>query len=237
MRRRIALASGRAVAAVLFDKPEDQVSEAEAMAALETVGTEEDGDRKARALRAGWRAAAEVLNVGGLLSSALTGPLVDALDALDTGEALGMAKPSPSRRRKNAVERDEFERMLAFQVHFACGRWGVSKSRAVAIVTGVVQPSDGGKKPVIVDGRPYPTVEKPVLPMPQGIEFDRLRKAATRGEKKLGEAKLAAAHADGEAERDGRRLSTFAAFKVRAYSAQWADAKTRAMLWRRLGLV
>ncbi len=233
MKRRVALASGRAVAAVLFDKPEGQVTGAEAMAALNYLNTEEDEERRDRALRAGVRASASVLNMGGLLPSELSIPLVAALDALDLGQARGMAKPSPSRRHQNVVERVEFERMLAFQVHFTRGRWEVSKDRALAIVTGVARNSSK-IAPTFIGGKPYPTVENPALRMPPGVGFARLKKMLDRGEKELGADKKTAAYKDGVAEREERPLSVHAAFRVKAYTDQWQDAALRAKHWARL---
>lgn len=182
IRLRIARATGRAMAAVLLGKDEAQVTDAEAMAAHVDHIHEYDEDKQDRVIRAGWRAAARTLDAEGLLPGILGAHLTLALSDLDKGKVRGMAKPPPKlRRSENALARMDAARDLAFYVHWAMGRYNISKSHALVAVTGL---------PEGAEGREYAKVMEPKMALAGPQTYDALIKQLAKGERYWGKAAL-----------------------------------------------
>lgn len=195
---RVAIASGRAMAAVLLDKPEDQVTDAEAEAAHADHVGEHDEARQGRVIRAGWRAASAVLEREGLLPGLLPVHLEMALAGLDKGEARGMVMPSPApKRSKKAAARIDDVRLLALYVHQAMGFHNISREHALVAVTGL---------PAGLRGRKYPKVMEPTFSPRIAMTYDTLSKRLAEGEKALDRATLEKMRAVGAARRDGTPL-------------------------------
>lgn len=191
VRSRVALVSGRSMAAVLLDKREGQVTNAEALAAETDVLREPDPMKQGRAIRAGWLAASAALEREGLLPGLLPIHLRVACAGLDKGEARGMALPMPApKRTKKAAARLDHVRVLAFHVHRAMGQHNISKEHALVAVTGL----PGGK-----NDRKYTKVMEPVAGLRMGLSYAVLSKRLAEGEKDWGKATLAGALALGEA--------------------------------------
>jgi hypothetical protein len=188
--------AGRAMAAVLLGKPPEAVTLEEASAALVDFAVPGNADLTWRAVRAGLRASA--LKLSPAFPDALAGELVGAIDALDAGEARGMATPAkivrgggkparygpPSRRR-------DLGRWLVTEMAFQTGQRGLTFDEAVGLVTGVTrnrQPSPHGQ---------------PLLPL--GSEWDAVRGFVDRA-RKADREMWAAAKAQGEAAARGETL-------------------------------
>jgi hypothetical protein len=188
--------AGRAMAAVLLGKPPEAVTLEEASAALVDFAVPGNADLTWRAVRAGARASA--LKLSPAFPEALAGELVGAIDALDAGEARGMATPAkivrgggkparygpPSRRR-------DLGRWLAIETAFQTGRLGLSFDEAVGLVTGITrngQPSQHGT---------------PLLPL--GGAWDAVRNLVDRA-RQADREMWADAKAQGEAAARGETL-------------------------------
>ena len=163
-------AAGREMAAVLHGKPAGLVTADEAAAALTDYAVEGDADLTRRALRAGVRAAVMKLEPA-LFPPALAGELVDALNALDSGENRGLATPADSARGRGKPghygppsRRAELGRWLVRETGFQTGLLGLSFDAAVGLVTGVTR-----------DGKPskHAPAGGPLLPL--GGAWDAVR--------------------------------------------------------------
>ena len=198
IQHRVGMASGRAMAAVLLDKPKEQVTDAEAMAAHADHVREYDEARQGKAIRAAWRAAAGVLEREGLLPGLLPVHLEMALVGLDKGEARGMVMPSPApKRSRKAMARIDDVRRLALQVYQAMGLYNISKEHALVAVTGLPQG---------LRGRKYRKVTEPTFRLRKVETYDTLRKRLAEGENALDKATLEKMRAVGAARRDGAFL-------------------------------
>jgi hypothetical protein len=137
-------AAGREMAAVMHSKPLAAVTPAEAAGALANYVVEGDADLTWRAARAGVRAA--VRELAPLFPGNLASELVEALRALDEGEARGLATPAEAARGKGAParygplgRRAELGRWLVIETAFQVGRLSLSFDAAVGLVTEVTR--------------------------------------------------------------------------------------------------
>jgi hypothetical protein len=163
-------AAGREMAAVLHGKPAGLVTPDEASAALADYAVKGDADLTWRALRAGVRAAVMKLEPV-LFPAALAGELVDALNALDAGEARGLATPADTARGRAKrgpygppSRRADLGRWLVTETGFQTGLLGLSFDAAVGLVTSVTR-----------DGKPskHGSAGGPLLPL--GGAWDAVR--------------------------------------------------------------
>jgi hypothetical protein len=161
-------AAGREMAAVLHGKAAGFVTPDEASAALADYVVEGDADLMWRAVRAGIRAAVTKLEPA-LFPAVLAGELVDALNALDTGEGRGLATPADTARGHGKPgqygppsRRAELGRWLVRETGFQTEFLGLSFDAVVGLVTGVTRdgkpskhaPAGGPLLPLAVDGTP-----------------------------------------------------------------------------------
>jgi hypothetical protein len=141
-------AMNRAAGAVMFDKPPAAVS-ANERAAAEMADYIVVGDRPKsdKARRAAHAAALQVLAEHGLIPPKMADYAADVFDKLNASVVEGYARPAPGKARKGGVWRDNFAVAVADETNHTIGLHGVSRERALTIVSGVKRPTAEGKAP------------------------------------------------------------------------------------------
>jgi hypothetical protein len=145
LRARVLRAAGNAMVSAAAGKRVDDVTEAKALAILETfVGEGADDEDTWRIARAGVTAAIEAL--APFFPETLAGLVVETFDALDDGEARGLATPAKARRGQGQPSRygppsrrGDLGRWLIRETAFQTGCLGLSFDAAVGLVTGVTR--------------------------------------------------------------------------------------------------
>jgi hypothetical protein len=223
--------AGRAMAAVLLDKPQEAVTREEAMAALADYAAKGDSDLTWRAVRAGVRAVVLKLEPQ-VFPEALAGELIGALNALDDGEARGLATPAKARREKGKPSRygppsrrHDLGQWLVTETGFQAGLLDLSFDANIGLTTGVTR-----------DGEPSPHGPTPLLPLP--MKWDAARRFVDEARKRKPEL-WDAAVAQGVAEARGEPLDpTFASYRLDYLALAkdrdaWRSILTKAGLMRR----
>ena len=121
-------------------KPESEVTEAEAAAALEDTVTVGDEELTWRTIRAGETAIVMVLSEAGVFPDWHAELRIDENVDLDRGQGgTGLSTPAKSKAKRGRPSRlEDLRRILAREVHFALGQGIVdSKEKAIEFVTGV----------------------------------------------------------------------------------------------------
>lgn len=225
LREHVEAAIGKAIAAVLLDKPQDAVTGPEARAALADWVKPGDAETTHRAIRAGLVAAAMKLEAD-LLPPKLAGEFVGTLKALDRGEARGFAIPATSQRWQGASRRDELATFIAAETHFRRSLEDVSIEEARARVTGVRRP--GTRR-----AAPSPDTLSADLQM---LTYDQVRDLYRAGIKLLGRDSVADAGEQGVAVREGRPIDPdFADYREGRLGLARDEKRWRAVL-REAGL-
>ena len=194
----------RAAGAVMFGKPPAAVSAAE-RAAAESADYIVAGDRPKsdRARRAAHAAALQALAEHGLIPPKMANYVADVFDKLNAGAVEGYARPAPGTARKGGVWRDNLAAAVADETNHAIGLHGVSRERALTIVSGVKRPTAEGKAP-----------PRAAIPLPVGEAAPRsgvipswpwkqAQRLLDRGEERLGDFGIRYARAQGVAARNG----------------------------------
>jgi hypothetical protein len=161
--------AGRAMAAILLGKPARAVTLDEASAALTDYVVTGNPDLTWQVVRAGGRAAISKLTPENFPAS-LAGEFVGALDALDAGEARGLATPADAARAKGPPgRRAELGQWLTMEIGFQAGALKIAFDAAVGLVTGVTR-----------NGKPSP--HGPAL-LPLGGAWDATRRFVDKARK------------------------------------------------------
>ena len=132
--------AGIAMASVKLNKPESEVTEAEAAAALEDTVTVGDEELTWRTIRAGETAIVMVLFEAGVFPDWHAGLRIEENEDLDRGQGgTGLSTPAKPKAKRGRPSRLEvLRRILAREVHFALGQGIVdSREKAIELVTGV----------------------------------------------------------------------------------------------------
>ena len=132
--------AGIAMASVKLGKPESEVTEAEAAAALADPVTIGDEELTWRTIRAGETAIVMVLSEAGVFPDWHAELRIDENVALDSGQGgTGLSTPAKSEAKRGRPSRlEDLRRILAREVHFALGQGIVdSREKAIEFVTGV----------------------------------------------------------------------------------------------------
>lgn len=208
-------AIGRAVAAVLLDKPLDEVTREEASVALANPVAKGDIERTNRAIRAGIRAMALKLEPE-ILDPRFAGLIVAVTRRLDAGEwlNLGWATPAKTDQRGSPGVKAEEALWFAVEIAFLRAAYGVTLDKAIGIATGVYRLATGGRK-----GRSTSS-PRPTMPARSGWGRTTIQTIIQLGEKSDPKA-IADARREGMAARIGAVSPDFFAFR-RDYRATWA---------------
>lgn len=198
------LLAGRKMAAVLLNKPECDVTDAEALSARHDYVKPGDSETTFRAIRAGFKATLmEYVRHHGFPAD-LAGEICGSFDALDRGEVRGAAIAAKAGRWKGGSHSDEVAVFLALETSFRSTLEDVSTEEALARVTGVRRPNT--KRPA-----PPPASLSADL---RGTTYDRIRSLRKRGAELLGADGVADAKAQGLAARQGKAVDPdFASFR------------------------
>ena len=126
--------AGIAMASVKLGKPEPEVTEAEAAAALADPFTNGDEELTFRTIRAGETAIVMVLSEAGVFPDLHAELRIDENAALDRGQGgTGLSTPAKSKAKRGRPSRlEDLRRILVREVHFALGQ-GIVNSREKAI--------------------------------------------------------------------------------------------------------
>jgi hypothetical protein len=208
VRKMVDDASGRAIAAVLLDKPSESVTPAEAATALADPVAVNDRPRTNRAIRAGILAAVSRLSPD-CIHPAIARLVEDGIVMLDAGQSGGWTTPEPGRRSWPG-ERALHSHWFALEIAFQIGRLGCSRDHAIGVVTGVWR-----------DGRRPAGAEPPVLRW--SLSFEALKKLLKQGED-LDLQPIAEARDAGEAVRKGQEPPADLMRKRREILAVWPVA-------------
>lgn len=208
-------AIGRAVAAVLLDKPVDAVTREEALAALANPFAKRDPERTNRAIRAGMRAMAMKLE-SHLVDPGFAGLLVGVTKRLDAGEwrNLGWATPAKTTRRGLPGVRAEEALWFTVEIAFLRAAYDVSLDKAIGTATGVWRLGTGGR-----NGRPA-ALSGPTMPARAGWGRTTIQKIIRLGEKNDPE-RIADARREGKSARTGEVSLGFFTFRLK-YLSTWA---------------
>jgi hypothetical protein len=197
-------AMNRAAGAVMFAKPPAAVS-ANERAAAEMADYIVVGDRPKsdKALRAAHAAALQVLAEHGLIPPKMADYAADVFDKLNASVVEGYARPAPGKARKGGVWRDNFAVAVADETNHTIGLHGVSRERALTIVSGVKRPTAEGKAPPRA-AIPLPLSEAaPRSGVVPSWPWKQAQRLLDRGEERLGDFGIRYARAQGVAARNG----------------------------------
>jgi hypothetical protein len=225
-------AIGRAMAAILLDKPQEAVTKNEVLAALAKPFAKKDPERTNRAQRAGILALAKNLD-SHLVHHGFAGLIVDVVNRLDAGEwrKLGWATPAKTTRRGSPGVEAEEALWFAIEIAFLKAAYDVNIDKAIGLATGVWRSGTGGRK-----GRPA-TNPAPTMPARTGWGRTKIQRLIQLGEKNKPDD-IADARRQGKAARTGnvdpdffviRRnyLATWAAKRLQSASCASPEAKQR----------
>jgi hypothetical protein len=213
-------AVGAAIAAVLLDKPLDQVTPEEGAAALANPIVAQDHPRSARAVRAGIRALTATLALG-VIPVAFAQLIEDGLVALDEGQVKGWTKPAPGRRGQSG-DRTFRKHWLAIEVNYQETRRGCTRSHAIGFVTGRWR----GKR----------AANAPPPSMPSTAALQDLWRQVKAGEAlDLNPDAIAEARAVGESEARGGKPSADFLRRRSEYITEWNRQRPRTRTGRDCG--
>lgn len=156
-------AIGRAVAAILLNKPIEAVTRKEALAALANPFAKGDPERTNRAIRAGILAMTLKLD-SHLVDPEFLGLIAGGVRRLDAGEwrNLGWASPAKTTRRGLPGVRAEEALWFTAEIAFLRAAYNVSLDKAIGAATGVWRLGTGGR-----NGRPA-ALSGPTMPARTG---------------------------------------------------------------------
>jgi hypothetical protein len=231
-------AMNRAAAMVMFDKPTSLAVPAAERAVAEAADYIVVGDRPKsdRARRAAHAAALQVLSEHGLIPPKMADYVADVFDKLNAGAAEGYARPAPSKARKGGVWRDNFAVAVADETNHVIGLHGVSRERALAIVSGVKRPTAEGDAPPRA-AIPLPLSEAaPRSGVIPSWPWKQAQRLLDRGEEILGDFSIRYARAQGVAARNGDQVDEAYAAAREGRLKLLASPEAAAWLYGRAGL-
>ena len=230
-------AMNRAAGAVMFDKPPAAVS-ANERAAAEMADYIVVGDRPKsdKARRAAHAAALQVLAEHGLIPPKMADYAADVFDKLNASVVEGYARPAPGKARKGGVWRDNFAVAVADEINHTIGLHGVSRERALTIVSGVKRPTAEGKAPPRA-AIPLPLSEAaPRSGVVPSWPWKQAQRLLDRGEERLGDFGIRYARAQGVAARNGDPVDEAYAAAREERLKLLASPEAAAWLYGRAGL-